>query len=363
MKPLVLDKITSVTSNCRLSREVTIGTTFPCKEGDVIAVRILTGKSTYNQVELETGRFSQLKPGDIVAGALGHRKALRGYAGHMPTSLKPGDILNILNLGGVLGICDSVNPDVGPPFECEVLGQILHFPFLGERRNLPANIAQDAPPLDEGLTCDVPVVAVVGTSMSAGKTFACTSLIQSMTHRGMNVAAAKATGVSLKRDVLCMEDAGARATSIFTDLGVVTTTALNAPALTRTMLNHLSEKKPDVIVLELGDGLLGAYGVDAILADEGIRASFSVVMLAANDPVAAWGGHRRLKEEYGIETTLITGPATDNAAGTDLINALLGVPGCNARTAPEHLAETVIDGLSEATTTPAGESDTLKSVS
>ena len=38
MKSVVVDKIASVTSNCHLPREVKLGSTFPCEEGDVIAV-------------------------------------------------------------------------------------------------------------------------------------------------------------------------------------------------------------------------------------------------------------------------------------------------------------------------------------
>ena len=68
-----------------------------------------------------------------------------------------------------------------------------------------------------------------------------------------------------------MQDAGARDALIFTDLGVVTTTRSNGPALTRTMLTELAANKPDVIVFELGDGLLGTYGVDSILECPDIR--------------------------------------------------------------------------------------------
>jgi hypothetical protein len=62
----------------------------------------------------------------------------RGYSGHLPTSLRPGDTIQILNIGGVLGVCDSANPDVGAPFDCEVLGTVLSFPYLGERIGVPA---------------------------------------------------------------------------------------------------------------------------------------------------------------------------------------------------------------------------------
>jgi len=89
-------------------------------------------------------------------------------------------------------------------------------------------------------TRGVPVVAIAGSCMEAGKTAAACAVIGRMRHRGLTVDAFKATGVSLRRDILAMEDAGARRCAIFTDLGVVTTTRANGPALTRTMLSELA---------------------------------------------------------------------------------------------------------------------------
>ena len=39
---------------------------------------------------------------------------------------------------------------------------------------------------------------------------------------------------------------------------------------------------------QLGDGILGAYGVEAILSSADIRGAITSVVLSANDPVAAW---------------------------------------------------------------------------
>ncbi len=346
MKKVLLDKIGSVTATCRLSREVRLGADIPAVEGGVVAVRVLNAKSTYNQLELPSGRLSLVKPGDVVAGALGHRKALFGYSGYLPPAVAVGDRLNILNIGGVIGLCDGVNPDLGNPFVAEVLGQVLHFPILGERVGLPAHITQGALPLGDGLDVrGIPVVAIVGTCMNAGKTQAACALVQAFAHRGLKVAAGKATGVSLRRDVLAMEDAGARHTLIFTDLGVVTTTPDVAPRVARTILTHLAADGPDVIVLELGDGLLGLYGVDAILADRALAATFKVLVLAANDPVAAWGGVQLLQERYTLAATVVTGPATDNVAGTRLVERETGVAAINARTNSAELAELVLAKL------------------
>jgi len=187
-------------------------------------------------------------------------------------------------------------------------------------------------PLFEG-TPDVhgtAVIALAGTCMDSGKTAASCAIVGRLRQRGYRIAACKATGVALRRDILAMEDAGAIDSMIFSDFGVVATTAGNGPVLMRSLLHALVQKQPDVIVVELGDGLIGSYGVDAILDDAAIRGVLAGVVLCANDPVAAWGGARLLDELYGLEPIVVTGPATDNAVGVEQIERRLGVPAINA---------------------------------
>ena len=343
MKTIIVDKIASVAQACGLSHELRVSTDIPAEEGIVLAVEILNNKGSYNTLELTSGRMAKVSRGDIVVGALGHRKALFGYSGHLPESVRPGDVIQMLNIGGVLGICDSVNPERGRPFDCRVIGVALQFPFLGERIGVPARIGsrklEDSVALD---TRGIPVVALAGSCMEAGKTAAACAIVARMRHRGLTIDAFKATGVSLRRDILAMEDSGARRSMIFTDLGIVTTTARSGPALTRTMLNEMAAGKPDVIVFELGDGILGAYGVESILDADDIRDSLTAVVLSANDPVAAWGGVKLLRERFGIEPCAVTGPSTDNAVGVDIIRDQMGVAAFNAMTSGAALGDHVI---------------------
>tara|TARA_R110002096_G_scaffold154_21_gene891 strand:- start:12850 stop:13905 length:1056 start_codon:yes stop_codon:yes gene_type:complete len=342
VKNIVVDKIASVAQHNNLTSELRVSADIPCEEGVLIAVRVLNNKSRYNQLELTSGRMATVTMGDVVVGALGHRNALRGYSGHLPKALQPGDEVQLLNIGGVIGICDSANPDVGPPFNCEVLGTVLEFPYLGERIGVPARAGASTLDANAGLnTHGVAVVALAGTCMDSGKTAAACAIVGRLRHLGLKVAACKATGVSLRRDVLAMQDAGAESAMIFSDLGVVTTTAENGPALTRSLLTELSASKPDVIVLELGDGLLGAYGVAAILADEQIRAALTAVVLCANDPVSAWGGAKILRDEFDIEPAVVTGPATDNDVGVQQISERTALPGINALSNGVVLGDTV----------------------
>lgn len=346
MKSVVVDKIASVAQHNDLAKELRLSKDIPCEEGVLVAAKVLNSKSRYNQLELTSGRMATVNQGDVIVGALGHRKALRGYSGHLPRSLKPGDRIQILNIGGVLGVCDSANPDVGAPFDCEVLGTVLSFPYLGERIGVPARAGNDT--LDEDGILDtnsVPVIALAGTCMDSGKTAAACAIVSRLRHLGFDVAACKATGVSLRRDVLAMEDAGASSSMIFSDFGIVTTTEKNGPELTRALLTGLAKKKPDVIVLELGDGLLGAYGVGAILSDKAIREALTVVVLCANDPVSAWGGVQLLRDEFYIEPAIVTGPATDNDVGVQQIDERTSLPAINALVNPVALGDRVADLL------------------
>ncbi len=346
MKSVVVDKVASVTQACALGHELRLSSDIPAEEGVVIVAEVLNNKSTYNTLELASGRMAKIVKGDVVVGALGPRRALFGYSGHVPSALKPGDVIQMLNIGGVMGVCDSATADKGKPFDCRVLGVVLHFPYLGERIGIPARVGYR--PLDFNASLEtraVPVVALAGTCMEAGKTAAAAAIVARMRHRGLIVDAFKATGVSLRRDILAFEDAGARRTMIFTDLGVVTTTGRTGPALTRTMLTELSAGKPDAIVFELGDGLLGTYGVDAILECADIRRALTGVVLSANDPVAAWGGVKLLRERFLIEPCMVTGPATDNQVGIEIIEQQMGVAACNAMTDAAGLGDAVIAAI------------------
>ena len=346
MKTIIADKIASVAQHRALKRKLQVGAEIPCEEGVLVAVQILNSKNTYNNLELTSGRMAKVSCGDIIVGALGHRKALFGYSGHVPEKLIPGDTVQVLNIGGVLGICDSVNATFGPPFDARVIGAVLHFPYLGERIGIPARVGVTKLNVDAEIdTGGVPVVVLAGTSMDSGKTAAASAIVSRLRHLGYTVDAFKATGVSLRRDILAMEDAGARNTSIFTDFGVVTTTAENGPPVTRMMLTQLAAERPDVIVFELGDGLLGAYGVDAILRDEGIKSAISCLVLCANDPVAAWGGIKLLREDFDCEPQIVTGPATDNLIGKELIVEKFGIPAVNAITHGVELGDVVADLL------------------
>ncbi|OUU80234.1 MAG: hypothetical protein CBC38_02240 [Gammaproteobacteria bacterium TMED78] len=333
MQSLIVDKISSVAIANDIGREIRISPDIPCEEGVIVAAKVLNNKSRYNTLELTSGRMAQIKKGDIIIGALGHRKALFGYSGHIPEKLSAGDKIQVLNLGGVLGICDSINISQGSPFDCEVLGVVLEFPFLGERIGVPAKVGAPKKNIVKKLDLNqIPIIAIAGTCMDSGKTVAACSIISQLNHNGFTVDAFKSTGVALRRDILAMEDAGARNTEIFSDYGVVATTSENSADITKKICSSLANNNPDVIVCEFGDGILGAYGVESILLDKELKGYFSSIVLCANDPIGAWGGVKILKDNFNLTPSVVTGPATDNQVGIDIIEKQSSIKAINALT-------------------------------
>lgn len=348
---ITVDKIASVTRNLKLGKRLTLIADIQAEEGAIIAARVRGEKRAYNQLEDPHGRMSTLHDGDLIVGALGHRRALQGYEGSVPERVTAGDTLHLLNLGGVIGLCTSHHPELGPPFEVEVLGQVLTFPDFQSRKGRPANLAR--PVVTERLASPIPpTIFVAGTCMNAGKTAAACVIVRALTRAGMKVGACKLTGVSLMRDVLAMKDHGAIMGLDFTDAGLPSTGPESALPAAWSILQALGAHGVDVVVAETGDGILGEYGVQQILGDRDLMAASAAFILCANDPVGVAGGVEHLKTDYGIAVDLVAGPATDNGVGARFVESL-GLTPANARRDPAALGAAALALIQRRLAVPA----------
>lgn len=342
LETITADILASSSGSVKLGKEVTIIKNVVAQEGYVVAVRLLDDKETYNKIESVTGEFITYKKGDIVVGALGERQALRGYSGIIPRSVKSGDILHILNMGGIIGLCQSPHPDFGPAMRAEVIGAVT---VQEDGMHRHACIQDYAIEWEYELTQSVPMIAVTGTCMNVGKTMAATQIVRELTRKGYRVAAAKLTGASLMRDVRSMMDQGAIACTHFSEAGLVSTTGKNILPMAKGLITHLNKLEPDIIVLEYGDGIIGAYGVDSLLMDKEIQRFTAVHVVAAQDFMGCWAADHFFRKRYNSSISIITGPVTDNLVGVQFIQNTMGIRAVNAVADPARLGEWVDEGL------------------
>ena len=336
IKVIDVDKIGSATSPLNLAKTVAIVSScqFP-RAGDVLVVRALSDSATYNMLELPTGRLAKINPGDLLIGVLGRRRALKGFVGDVPTSVKTGDELHLLNMGGVIGCCTGHHSSLGDAIKLEVIG------FVANEEGRIRNIVDAAIPPKTSLGESAPLVLIAGTSMNSGKTYAATELIKQATRAGLKVAAAKLSGIACLRDTMNMADHGAIVTASFLDCGLPSTVDIGDLAPTaKAIIGRLNEVNPDLILIELGDGILGGYSVDTIFDDLELREVTAALVFCASDYVGAWGGIELLRRR-GVEIDVISGSVTDSQMGGDYIRNEFQIPAANARREGAALFELV----------------------
>lgn len=341
-----VDKIASSTVNLNLNHEIEITTNCEARAGNVVVVRTLTDNATYNTLELVTGRMAKINPGDVIAGVLGYRRALKGFVGDVPDAVNPKERLHLLNLGGLIGKCVGHHHSLSNAIEVEVLGM----PVVDGRI---LNIAEGAVESRESLEGATPLVLVAGTCMNSGKTYAATEIIKHLTRAGHRVAGAKLAGVACLRDTLNMQDHGAIKTLSFLDCGLPSTVGVEDLApIAKGIISKLSEMQPDCIVIELGDGILGGYGVNTIFEDRELMKAAAALVFCANDFVGAWGG-RELLAGQGVKIDVVSGPVSDSQMGIDYVKRELGLDAANAVNGGEQLGSLIQAKVAEWVNLPA----------
>ena len=90
----------------------------------------------------------------------------------------------------------------------------------------------------------------------------------------------------------------------FLDCGLPSTAHVKdlAPYARAILAELWRRRAPDVIVVELGDGILGDYRVGTFFEDAELKAATRAVVMCANDLVAAWGA-QKLLEKWKLPVT------------------------------------------------------------
>jgi hypothetical protein len=335
-----IDKVGSATSPLTLGRRVRINQAeYEPRVGDVVVVKALTESVTYGNLELPSGRLAKINRGDVLLGVLGKRRALKGFVGDVPLSVRSGDRLHLLNMGGVIGECKGHHSSLTDAIEVEVIG------LACDELGLPMNIGDAGLLPADNLHGSAPIVIVAGSCMNSGKTVAAVEIIRQAANSGLKVAGVKLTGIACLRDTLNMQDHGAFATASFLDCGLPSTVECDDLAgAARSLFNHVNSFSPDLIVAELGDGIVGGYGVDAILRDRTIMNAVSSVVFCAPDYVGVIGG-KTVLGELGVSIDVVAGSVTDSQMGEDFVTGQLGLPAGNARRDSRMLFELVCAGV------------------
>ena len=284
--------------------------------GDYVVGKVLDTRGHLSALELPAGRMIEVMEDDLVVGAFGKRVATLEAVGDWRSIDDSGE-LNALTAAGLFGKNTSLSPFISSPMPLQYQGHVM--------RNDEKVTMRGSLPEIEIADFDVPVILIVGTSMSAGKTMSGRVIVHMLSQMGLNVVGAKLTGAARYRDMLSFKDAGASAVYDFVDAGLPSSAVdedLYREALPY-LLSLIARDKPDVLVAEAGASPLEPY--NGAVAKEMIRDNVRFKLLCAQDPYAVVG----VQQAFQRTPDLVSGGAANTEAAIALVHKLTGLPALN----------------------------------
>ncbi|MGD8808675.1 MAG: hypothetical protein PVG24_03665 [Gammaproteobacteria bacterium] len=285
-------------------------------EGDYVAARVTGRPSALYKIEIASGRMVEMMTGDLVIGAFGTRAATLEGVGTWEAVGADG-VMHALTGAGLFGKATSTSLMLPRLMALQYEGHVLR---SGHKQTMEDFVEPAAP-----MPLTAPVVLMVGTSMSAGKTTAGRVIVHELTNAGLSVAGAKFTGAGRYRDILSYGDAGATSILDFVDAGLPSTVVDESRfrEAMHYMLSRVAGVGPDILLAEAGASPLEPY--NGSVAIEALTERLAFVVLCASDPYAVVG----VQTAFGLRPDVITGPATNTTAGIALVESLTGLPALN----------------------------------
>lgn len=284
--------------------------------GDYVLGEVYGATSALYRVELSSGRMMPVAEGDLIVGAFGKRAATLESTGDWEAIRADGK-MEALTGAGLFGRCLS---------RSSLLLKLLELVYRGHVTVGGAKVGMsDYVTTVPERAFERPVILLIGSSMSAGKTTTARVFIRLLKRMDLRVIGAKLTGAGRYRDVLSMYDAGADHIFDFVDQGLPSTICDKGTYLSamRQLLSKMAGVPSDVAVIEAGASPLEPYNGQA--AFELLRKNIRMVVLCASDPYAVLG----VNQAFGHHADLVTGLATNTKAGIDLIQRLSGTEAIN----------------------------------
>lgn len=284
--------------------------------GDYVVCEVHGRATPTYRVEQASGRMAPVLQGDYVVGALGKRAATVDAVGSWEAIGEDGH-LHSLTSGGLFGKVTSQSHLMAALMRLNYKGHVLR---KGRKVCMHHFVEHQEPK-----SLDMPIIMLIGTSMSAGKTTSGRIIIHELKRLGLNVAAAKFTGAGRYRDVLSYADAGADYIFDFVDVGLPSTVCMadKFEKQINNLISRIAATDADILIAELGASPLEPY--NGSVAMKLLENKITMTVLSAMDPYAVLG----IEKAFGMKPDLITGPAANTEAGITLIEKLVGIKALN----------------------------------
>lgn len=301
------------------------------KVGDLVLVQV-EQIGYHRSIVTTDNKKLRIYVGDLLVGVFGNRYATDALEGEVNGLHN----LSILTAGGMIGTIKSKHSDFGKltnvsfvGFLNDEKGQKINLKELKFHQSLPQNQINR-------------LIIVVGTGMNTGKTTTSSKLIKGLSVQGFKIAACKLTGSVSNRDQDEMRSASAQSIIDFSDYGFPSTylcTKEELLSLFNTMLADLEKANPDLVVMEIADGILQRETA-ILLSDPSIKRMVKGVLLTSESAPSALYAVENLKK-LGYNVIAVSGKMTSSPLSVKEFTEHCKVQVCSSVDSGKQLADIV----------------------
>jgi hypothetical protein len=303
--------------------------------GDVVLVRV-DDVGFHGSVVDIWNRKLRIYTDDLVVGVLGNRYATDAVEGEVD-GLQD---LSLLTAAGLIGTVKSKHETWRKSTDVSFVG------FVKDKGDQRVNLKGQRvlAPIEPGPIQNL--IAIVGTGMNSGKTTSACKLIRESHRSGLRVAACKLTGSVSPRDTYEMRSASAKPVIDFSDYGFPSTylcTRTELLGLFNRMIADVSKTQPDVVVMEIADGLLQRETA-MLLREPAIRQAVKGVIVTADCAPSALHAVDELRQ-LGFRVLAVSGKITSSPLFVKEFEQRSEVPVASSAGSGRELAARVSESL------------------
>lgn len=306
------------------------------RSGDLIIARV---KSLGSHPALITSEAKRLRlyRDDIMLGVTGSRYATDAFEAKI-TQDGP---LHLVTASGMCATVLNRHSNQSDPTALDLLGRICD-------SGGPINLVE---------RCFVPrapryaktnVVLILGSGMNAGKTTTSRRLVKALLRSGLRVAVSKLTGSVSHRDLYEYESTGAHDVRDFSQYGFPSTYGCTLSELEQLFLTMVADAEqvcPDVIVIEIADGVL-QNETAAILSSTVCRPLVFGTVLAAPCSLSSLQGIHQIAK-HGHTVLAVSGLISNSPLMVREFEECSDVPFASSSNQATELAERVTSALKD----------------
>ena len=278
----------------------------------------------HKHLESSSARLHTIHDRTRAIFVFGNRYAPDHYEGIVPQ--EPTQTIDMLTRSGIVGTVIHQNELIASPTRIKILGYICN--DAGEVINTRNHVLINPSHEKDPSSARARLILCIGTAMNSGKSYSAAACCYALSSMERSVRAGKITGTASLKDILLMQDCGAKHIADFTYFGYPSTYMLSITELLN-IFNGIDTRygnnPKNYLVIEIADGILQRE-TRMLLESPELQRRIHRLVFCAGDAAGVAGGLKILDNSFGLTPHAISGLCSSSPLAINEIRSFTDLP-------------------------------------